>query len=61
MPGGRTRLREDCRWPVAACNGAAGLSTDEKWRGLPASRSVYVFNARPWQASDLDTAARLIE
>jgi hypothetical protein len=56
-----TRLREDGRWRVNACNGAAGISTDEKWRGLPASRSVYVFNPRPWQASDLDTAAHLFE
>jgi len=56
-----TRLREDGRWRVNACNGAAGLSTDEKWRGLPASRSVYVFNPRPWQASDLDATARLFQ
>jgi hypothetical protein len=56
-----TRLREEGRWRVNACNGAAGISTDEKWRGLPASRSVYVFNPRQWQASDVDTAARLFE
>ena len=56
-----TRLREEGRWRVDACNGAAGLSTNERWRGLPAARSVYVFNPRPWQASDLDTTARLFE
>ncbi len=56
-----TRLREEGRWRVDACNGAAGLSTDEKWRGLPASRSVYVFNPRPWQASDLHATTRLFE
>jgi hypothetical protein len=56
-----TRLREEGRWRVDACNGTAGISTDEKWRGLPAARRVYAFNPRPWQASDLDLAARLIE
>jgi hypothetical protein len=56
-----TRLREESRWPVDACNGTAGVSTDEKWRGLPAARRVYVFNPRQWQASDIDVAARLLE
>jgi hypothetical protein len=56
-----TRLREEGLWRVDGCNGAAGLSTNERWRSLPTARRVYVFNPRPWQASDLDTAARLIE
>ena len=56
-----TQLREEGRWRVDACNGAAGLSTTERWRGLPMARSVYVFNPRAWQASDLDLAARLLE
>ena len=41
-----TRLREEGRWRVDACNGAAGVSTTERWRGLPTARSVYVFNPR---------------
>ena len=56
-----TRLREEGRWRVDACNGAAGISTNERWRGLPTARRVYVFNPRPWQASDQNTAARLFE
>jgi hypothetical protein len=56
-----TRLREERRWRVDACNGAAGLSTTERWRGLPMARSVYVFNPRPWQASDMDATARLFD
>lgn len=56
-----TGLRERGRWRVDGCNGVAGVSTDEKWRGLPAARSLYVFNPRPWQASDLDAAARLVD
>ena len=28
-----TRLQENRRWPVEACNAARGVSTDEPWRG----------------------------
>jgi hypothetical protein len=55
-PDGRrivTRLREEGRWRVDTCNGVAGLSTDEKWDGLPKARTVYLFNPRPWQPSDV--------
>lgn len=55
-----TRLREEGRWRVDACNGAAGLATDERWAGLPAPRTVYVFNPRPWRASDLRDAFALL-
>ena len=48
-----TRLDEDGRWPVEACNGAAGLATDERHDRLPPARSVYVFNPRAWIADDL--------
>jgi hypothetical protein len=48
-----TRLDEDGRWPVAACNGAAGLATDERHDRLPPAHSVYVFNPRVWTADDL--------
>jgi hypothetical protein len=54
-----TRLREEGRWRVTACNGAVGLSTDEHWGGLPHARSVYLFNVEPWRANDLSTIARL--
>jgi uncharacterized protein DUF3142 len=56
-----TRLREDGRWRVDACNRAVGLATDEPWRGLPPTHDVYVFNPRQWRASDLQVAARLID
>ena len=48
-----TRLDEDGRWPVAACNGSAGLATDERHDRLPPAHSVYVFNPRAWTADDL--------
>jgi hypothetical protein len=48
-----TRLEQDGRWPVEACNGAAGLATDERHDRLPPARSVYVFNPRAWTADDL--------
>ena len=48
-----TRLEEDGRWPVAACNGVVGLATDERHDRLPPARSVYVFNPRAWTADDL--------
>jgi len=48
-----TRLEEDGRWPVAACNGAAGLATDEPHDRLPPARSVYLFNPRAWTPGDL--------
>jgi hypothetical protein len=48
-----TRLEEDGRWPVVACNGAAGLATDERHDRLPPARSVYVFNPRAWTPVDL--------
>jgi uncharacterized protein DUF3142 len=48
-----TRLEEDGRWPVAACNGAAGLATDERHDRLPPAGSVYVFKPRAWTADDL--------
>jgi hypothetical protein len=48
-----TRLEADGRWPVAACNGAAGLATDEPHDRLPPARSVYVFNPRAWTPGDL--------
>jgi hypothetical protein len=54
-----TRLREDGRWPVAACNGAVGISLDEP-RALPPVPRVYIFNPRPWHADDLRIASRLL-
>lgn len=48
-----TRLEEDGRWPVAACNGAAGLATDERHVHLPLAHTVYVFNPRAWTPGDL--------
>lgn len=48
-----TRLREDRRWPVAACNSAIGISLDEPSRELPRAARIYVFNPRSWQADDL--------
>ena len=48
-----TRLREDGRFAVDACNGQLGLSTDEPWPGLPRARNVYLFSAAPWRATDL--------
>jgi Protein of unknown function (DUF3142) len=48
-----TRLREDGRFSVAACNDALGLATDEPWRGLPTARRVYLFNPGPWREADL--------
>jgi hypothetical protein len=53
-----TRLREDRRWPVAACNDAIGVSMDEPWRDVPPVPRVYIFNPRPWQAGDVRVAAR---
>ncbi len=51
-----TRLSEERRWPVGACNGAMGVSTDELWRAVPAVERVYVFNPRSWRAEDLRTS-----
>lgn len=48
-----TELDENGRWPVASCNGAAGLATDERHDRLPPARSVYVFNPRAWTPGDL--------
>lgn len=42
-----TRLQEDRRWPVRACNSARGVSTDEPWANLPAARMTYI-----WRGSD---------
>jgi hypothetical protein len=53
-----TRLSEEGRWPVGACNGAVGVSTDERWRVVPAVERVYMFNPRSWRAEDLRTAGR---
>ena len=55
-----TRLREDRRWPVAACNSAIGVSMDEPWRELPPAQRVYIFNPQPWQADDLRRARQLL-
>jgi hypothetical protein len=55
-----TRLREDRRWPVAACNSAIGVSMDEPWRELPPAHRVYIFNPQPWQADDLRRARQLL-
>jgi hypothetical protein len=55
-----TRLREDHRWPIAACNGALGISLDEPPRAVPAVPRVYVFNPRSWQTDDLRAVRRLI-
>ena len=54
-----TRLREDRRWPVAACNGAVGVSMDERWSDLPSAPRVYVFNPRAWREEDWFTTQRL--
>jgi hypothetical protein len=53
-----TRLSEESRWPVDACNTAIGVSTDERWRAVPAVARVYVFNPRSWRAEDLRSAGR---
>jgi hypothetical protein len=55
-----TRLREDRRWPVAACNGAVGVSMDERWSDLPSAPRVYVFNPRAWREQDWFTTQRLL-
>jgi hypothetical protein len=55
-----TRLREDRRWPVAACNGAVGVSMDERWSDLPSAARVYVFNPRAWREEDWFTTQRLL-
>lgn len=55
-----TRLSEYSRWPVAACNGAIGVSLDERWRGLPPAPRVYVFNPRAWREEDWFTTQRLL-
>jgi hypothetical protein len=38
-----TRLQEDRRWPVAACNVARGLSTGEPHRDLPPAALTYIW------------------
>lgn len=38
-----TRLQEDQRWPVQACNSARGLSTDEPWSRLPPAPATYLW------------------
>ena len=48
-----TRLDEEGHWPIDACNGAAGLATDERHHRRPPARSVYLFNPRAWTAGDL--------
>jgi Protein of unknown function (DUF3142) len=48
-----TRLDEDGRWPVDACNGAAGLATGERYDRRPPALSVYMFNPRAWTPDDL--------
>jgi hypothetical protein len=53
-----TRLREDGRWPVVACNGAVGISLDEP-RALPPVPRVYIFSPRSWQPDDLRAVRRL--
>jgi Protein of unknown function (DUF3142) len=55
-----THLREDRRWPVAACNGAVGVSMDERWSDLPSAPRVYVFNPRAWREEDWFTTQRLL-
>jgi hypothetical protein len=56
-----TRLNEEERWPVDACNRAIGVSTDERWRAVPVVERVYVFNPRSWRAGDLRAAGRLFD
>ena len=56
----QTRVREDHRWPVAACNSAIGISLDEPLRDLAVAPRVYVFNPRPWQDDDLHAARRMV-
>jgi hypothetical protein len=55
-----TRLREYRRWPVAACNGAVGVSMDERLSDLPLVPRVYVFNPRAWRAEDWSSVQRLL-
>jgi hypothetical protein len=43
-----TQLHEHEGWPLAVCDGAAGVSTDEPWPPLPRARIVYVFHPKPW-------------
>ena len=38
-----TRLQEDRRWPVKACESARGLSTDEPWQRLPPRAATYIW------------------
>jgi Protein of unknown function (DUF3142) len=56
-----TRLSEHNRWPVAACNGAVGVSLDERWKDLPPAARVYVFNPRAWREEDWFTTQRLLD
>jgi hypothetical protein len=55
-----TRLRENHRWPVTACNSAIGVSLDEPSRDLPGASRVYVFNPHSWQADDIRAVRRLL-
>jgi hypothetical protein len=55
-----TRLSEYSRWPVTACNGAIGVSLDERWKDLPPAPRVYVFNPRAWREEDWFTTERLL-
>ena len=41
-----TRLQEQRRWPVEACNAARGVSTDEHWRQLPPAPATYIWRGR---------------
>ena len=41
-----TRLQEQRRWPVEACNAARGVSTDEHWRQLPPAPTTYIWRGR---------------
>lgn len=50
-----TRLRENRRWPVEACNAARGVSTGEPWSYLPPARLTYL-----WR-TDAALAARRLD
>ena len=42
-----TRLQEQQRWPVEACDSARGVSTDEPWTRLPPATTTYIWRDRP--------------
>ena len=53
-----TRLQEERRWPVEACNAARGVSTDEPWRRLPPAPTTYIWRGRDALGGGTDALVR---